>query len=153
MPKSQSISVRLTDADYSYLMQIRQNNAVTQSEKLRELIQMARQASPEPTSFSKAFVTSSDAIAPYKARVLQHPTQRSPFLLALFDLMAESAAHIETSDPKKQDDLEQSLVPAVVDFFDRILTQPTRTGTNDSPSMAEEEAILSRRLRAYLQDK
>lgn len=67
LSKSQSISVRLSQEDYSYLMKIDRNGAVTQSEKVRELISLARDA-VGTESFVRSYMASVETLLPYKAK-------------------------------------------------------------------------------------
>lgn len=115
--KSQSISVRLSEEDYAYLMQIRQNGALTQSDKVRELIAMARE-SMGAESFARSFMASAESIAPYRARYKAPDAERSSVVDAVFDLLTESAAVIQSQDKNTSTSrLERQLFPAVNDFL------------------------------------
>ena len=116
--KSQSISVRLSEKDYSYLMQIQQNGAVTQSDKVRELIAMAQEA-VGTESFTRSFLSSSEAVAPLRARYKSNPDQRSALIDAVLDLLAESAALLQAQPQAAV--LEQQLLPVSQDFIRRVL--------------------------------
>ena len=120
--KSQSISVRLSPEDYAYLMRIEQNAAVTQSEKVRELIRMAReQVGTE--CFSRAYLSASDAVAPYRALSKEFPEQRSDIVDTLLDLISETAAAVQSCD-KNQDfvrQLEQRFLPISESLIARLL--------------------------------
>ena len=119
--KSQSISVRLSEDDYAYLMAIRQNGALTQSDKVRELIAMAREA-VGTESFARSFITASDSIAPYRARYKSPESGRSVLNDAVFDLLTESAALIQSLDGKSgAADLERQLFPVLTDLLRRLL--------------------------------
>ena len=119
--KSQSISVRLSEDDYAYLMAIRQNGALTQSDKVRELIAMAREA-VGTESFARSFITASDSMAPFRARYKSPESDRSILNEAVFDLLTESAAIIQSQDSKAcAADLERHLFPVVSDLLRRLL--------------------------------
>lgn len=110
--KSQSISVRLSSEDYAYLMQIEQNGAVTQSEKVRELIRMAReQVGPE--TFSRAFLSSSSSVAPYLAASRAQPDDRSDLVELILGVLAETAASVQAvnKDEDFNASLESRLIP------------------------------------------
>jgi hypothetical protein len=120
--KSQSISVRLSPEDYAYLMRIEQNGAITLSEKVRELIHMA-QEQVGPESFSRAYLSSSECVAPYRALSKEHPDQRSDIVDALLDLVSETAAAVQTTNKNERftADLEKRLMPVSEALITRLL--------------------------------
>ncbi|WP_300425702.1 hypothetical protein [Thalassolituus sp.] len=119
--KSQSISVRLSEEDYAYLMEIRQNGAVTQSEKVRELIAMARE-SVGTESFARAFISASDTLAPLRARLHEHHDGRSAVIDASLDFLTDSAALLQSHQQDNQtQSLEAGLISASSDFIRRLL--------------------------------
>lgn len=119
--KSQSISARLSPEDYAYLMSIDRNGAVTQSEKVRELIAMARE-SVGMQSFSRAYISSSEAVLPIKARYAEG-NHRSLLVEALLDLLAEGAAAVQSCAEEESITplLEERSLPAIEAFLEKIL--------------------------------
>ena len=109
--KSQSISVRLSPEDYAYLMRIEQNGAVTQSEKVRELIRMAREQVGSE-SFTRAYLSSSEVAAPILAECKSDPESRSDVCEALLAGVAETAACVQATmrDDAFLRNLEQRLL-------------------------------------------
>ena len=119
--KTQSISARLSPDDYAYLMSIDRNGAVTQSEKVRELIAMARE-SVGVESFARAYIASGETILPIKARYTDE-NRRSLLVEALMEIVAEGAAAIQVCADEEQiaPALEQKALPAVESFLEKIL--------------------------------
>ncbi|WP_346838362.1 hypothetical protein [Microbulbifer sp. SAOS-129_SWC] len=119
--KTQSISARLSPGDYAYLMSIDRNGAVTQSEKVRELIAMARD-SVGMHSFARAYIASSEAVLPIKARYAEEEP-RSLLVEALLELLAEGAAAVQscTDDEQMAPQLERKSLPAIEAFMEKIL--------------------------------
>lgn len=121
--KSQSISVRLSPEDYAYLTRIEQNGAVTQSEKVRELIRMAREQVGSE-SFARAYLSASAVIAPILAQCKQAPESRSDLCEALLLGVAETAAAVQATS--RDDDfliqLEQRLLPVSEQLVQQLLT-------------------------------
>ncbi|MDP5208819.1 hypothetical protein [Microbulbifer sp. 2205BS26-8] len=119
--KSQSISARLSADDYAYLMSIDRNGAVTQSEKVREVIAMARE-SVGVQSLARSYLASAGAILAVKARYIEE-NQRSLLVEAVLELLAESAAMVQSSAASEPmaPSLEQGLVPVVDTFLEKIL--------------------------------
>ncbi|WP_295800200.1 hypothetical protein [uncultured Microbulbifer sp.] len=119
--KTQSISARLSADDYAYLMSIDRNGAVTQSEKIRELIAMARE-SVGVESFPRAYIASGETMLPIKARYADE-NHRSLLVEALLEIVTEGAAAIQVC--ADQEDfapaLEQKLLPAAEAFLEKIL--------------------------------
>ncbi|AQQ66288.1 hypothetical protein Mag101_00450 [Microbulbifer agarilyticus] len=119
--KNQSISARLSAEDYAYLMSIDRNGAVTQSEKIRELIAMARE-SVGVESYVRAYLASGETMLPVKAKYTDEP-QRSLLVEALLELITEGAAAIQVcanQDPIAPA-LEQKALPAVEAFLEKML--------------------------------
>ncbi|MCO1333009.1 hypothetical protein MO867_01525 [Microbulbifer sp. OS29] len=119
--KSQSISARLSAVDYNYLMSIDRNGAITQSEKVRELIAMARDSTRQVNSV-QAYLSSAEALLPLKARYLEE-SQRSLLIEAVLELLAESAAvvHNSTDCEPIAPVLERNLLPAVDAFLEKMV--------------------------------
>ncbi|KUJ83015.1 hypothetical protein AWR36_010770 [Microbulbifer flavimaris] len=143
--KSQSISARLSPEDYAYLMSIDRNGAVTQSEKVRELIAMARE-SAGAGSFALAYLTSTEAMLPVRARYAEG-TERSLLVEAVMDLVSEGAAAIQ-SCANQQDmvpALEKRALPAIDAFLNKLRLLSLAAGT-DRPS-----PDIGQTLREYLQ--
>ncbi len=122
LSKSQSISVRLSTEDYAYLMKIDRNGAITQSEKVRELIALSRD-SVGTESFSRAYIASSETLAPFKAKYKDEPESRSILIEATFDLITDSIAAIQSSSQTKEFNaqLESKLAPNIDAFIERLL--------------------------------
>ena len=120
--KSQSISVRLSAEDYDYLMHIEQNGAVTQSEKVRELIRMTREQIGTQ-SFTRAYLCASDAVAPYRALSKDIPDTRSDIVDGILDFIGEAAAAVQATDKNDQfvPQLEQRLLPVSENLIARLL--------------------------------
>ena len=120
--KSQSISVRLSQEDYAYLMRIDQNGAMTQSEKVREIIHMARDQ-VGPQSFTRAYLAASESIAPYRALNKENPNQRSEIIDTMLDLVSEVAASIQATDKDNEfvPNLESRMLPVAEDLISRLL--------------------------------
>lgn len=119
--KSQSISVRLSEEDYNYLMRIEQNGAVTQSDKVRELIAMARE-SVGTESFARSFITATQSVTPYRARYKDSGDDRSSLIDAVLDFLTESVAYIQAQPPRASaSELESKLLPVSTEFIRRIL--------------------------------
>lgn len=120
--KSQSISVRLSPEDYAYLMRIEQNGAITLSEKVRELIHMAREQVGSE-SFSRAYLSSSESIAPYRALCKELPEQRSDIVDAILDLVGETAAAVQATskDENFTKNIEARLLPVAEALVARLL--------------------------------
>ncbi|MEK9711905.1 MAG: hypothetical protein VW258_04990 [Thalassolituus sp.] len=119
--KSQSISVRLSEEDYAYLMEIRQNGAVTQSEKVRELISMARE-SVGTESYARAFISASDTLAPVRARLHEQHNQRSAVIDSCLDFLTDSAALLQSHQQNfAPEALEKGLITASSDLIRRLL--------------------------------
>ncbi|WP_105102688.1 hypothetical protein [Microbulbifer pacificus] len=146
--KSQSISARLSADDYAYLMSIDRNGAVTQSEKVRELIAMARE-SVGVESFARAYLAAGETMLPVKARYADE-NRRSLLVEALLELVAEGAAAIqvcadeETIGPA----LEQKTLPAAEAFMEKILL----VALQDEPRVIDPKAaeIIRQRLTDLL---
>ncbi|WP_231758861.1 hypothetical protein [Microbulbifer elongatus] len=119
--KSQSISARLSAEDYAYLMSIDRNGAVTQSEKVRELIAMARE-SVGVESFARAYLASNETMLPIKTRCADEEP-RSLLVEALLELVSEGAAAIQVCADQQPvaPVLEQKSLPAVEAFLEKIL--------------------------------
>lgn len=119
--KSQSISARLSADDYTYLMSIDRNGALTQSEKAREVIAMARE-SVGVQSLARSYLSSAEAILPVKARYLEE-NQRSLLVEAVLELLAESAAIVQnnTASEPMAPSLEKDLVPSVDAFLEKVV--------------------------------
>lgn len=130
--KSQSISVRLSPEDYAYLMKINQNGAVTQSEKVRELIHMAREAVGSE-SFTRSYISSAEAMASYKAKYKDLSKQRSVLLEAMFEFMTEAAAVIQSTPESEQygEALEASAIPAFEQLLETIV-----------PALVDDESLI-----------
>jgi len=113
--KNHSISVRLSSDDYDFLMAIDQNGAVTQSEKVRELITMAK-ASSQPTSFLQNYVQSQAAMAELKGNYIEASDTRVPSVEIILDCIAEAMAHIESTamDHHVGTQLEAKIMPIVL---------------------------------------
>ncbi|MBN8429447.1 hypothetical protein JF535_01160 [Microbulbifer salipaludis] len=118
--KSQSISARLSAQDYTYLMSIDRNGAVTQSEKVRELIAMARE-SLGSDSFVRTYLAASETMLPIRAKYIEDE-QRSLLVEALFDLVTEGAAAIQAcaDDESFASTLEDVSLPAITAFLEKI---------------------------------
>ncbi|AMX01280.1 hypothetical protein [Microbulbifer thermotolerans] len=146
--KSQSISARLSADDYAYLMSIDRNGAVTQSEKVRELIAMARE-SVGMQSFARAYIASSESILPIKARCVEE-RERSLLVEALLDLLAESAAAVQSCADKEPMTplLEQRALAAVEVFLEkiRLLALPGETRTANAETAQRLKKQLHRLL-------
>jgi len=121
LSKTQSISVRLSQEDYSYLMKIDRNGAVTQSEKVRELIALARDA-VGTESYTRAYMASAESLLPFKALYKESPEKRSVLIESLFELIIDAVASIQTtaqtSDFNTQ--LESSLIPTLESFVAQL---------------------------------
>ena len=117
--KSQSISVRLSEEDYAYLMEIRQNGAVTQSDKVRELIAIARESSGTG-SFTRAFLSATETTAPLRARLHEQSSERSAVIDAVLDFVTDSAALLQ-SQHSDAPALEASLLANSNEFIRRLL--------------------------------
>lgn len=119
--KTQSISARLSAEDYAYLMSIDRNGAITQSEKVREIIAMARE-SVGGDSLSRSYLSSAEAMLPLKARYLEE-NQRSLLIEAVMELLTESAAIIQNgaSNEPMAPELEKDLLPSVEAFLEMLL--------------------------------
>ncbi|WP_078082975.1 hypothetical protein [Microbulbifer mangrovi] len=119
--KTQSISARLSSEDYTYLMSIDRNGAVTQSEKVRELIAMAREA-VGVESFARAYLASAETMLPTRARYVDE-NQRSLLVEALLELVTEGAAAIQACSDQEAlaPALEQKALPAIETFLEKIL--------------------------------
>ena len=130
--KSQSISVRLSQEDYTYLMKINQNGAVTQSEKVRELIHMAREAVGSE-SFTRSYISSTGAMASYKAKYKYLSKQRSVLLEAMFEFMTEAAAVIQSTPESEEysEVLEASAIPAFEQLLETIV-----------PALVDDESLI-----------
>lgn len=152
--KSQSISVRLSEEDYAYLMAIHQNNAITQSDKVRELIAMARE-SVGTESFARAFMSASEVTSPIRARFHEHPALRSNLLDATLDFLTESAALMQSLHlPEDAARLELGIAAAASDFTRRFLPLVLQASggmtLNDGEQFIHREDLLAdiRRLSA-----
>ena len=119
--KTQSISARLSADDYTYLMSIDRNGAVTQSEKVRELIAMARE-SVGVESFARAYLAAGETMLPVKARYSDEH-ERSLLVEALLDFVTEGAAAIQVCADEQLigPALERKAIPAVEAFMEKIL--------------------------------
>ena len=146
--KSQSISARLSAEDYAYLMSIDRNGAVTQSEKVRELIAMARE-SVGVESFARAYLASGETMLPVKARCADEQP-RSLLVEALLELVTEGSAAIQVCLDQEPiaPMLEQKSLPAVEAFLDKILL----IALQEEPRLAEPHTAdrIRRRLKALL---
>jgi len=141
--KTQSISARLSPDDYAYLMSIDRNGAVTQSEKVRELIAMARD-SVGMHSFARAYISCSEAVLPIRARCAEEEP-RSLLVEALLELLAEGAAAVQscTDDENLAPQLERRALPAIEAFLEKILLlalqQDPRTTAPDSAARIKKQ--------------
>lgn len=148
--KNQSISVRLSQEDYAYLMQIQQNGAVTQSDKVRELIAMAREA-VGTESFARSFLSATEAVAPVRARYKNTPDNRSAVIDSVLDLLAESAALVQAQPVEAgAAQLEAQLLPVTLDFIRRLLPM-LLSQTGGSLADAENVRAGAGSLRAELE--
>ncbi|WP_237059952.1 hypothetical protein [Microbulbifer sediminum] len=120
LTKTQSISARLSPDDYAYLMSIDRNGALTQSEKIRELIAMARE-SVAVNSFARAYIAAGETILPIRARYAAEG-RRSLLVEALLDVVAEGAAAIQAcaNEEPLTPALEQRVLPVMASFLERI---------------------------------
>ncbi|MGL6161608.1 hypothetical protein [Microbulbifer sp.] len=136
--KSQSISARLSAEDYAYLMSIDRNGAVTQSEKVRELIAMARE-SVGMQSFARAYITSAEAVLPIKARCADEHKRSLP-VEALLELLAESAAGVQACVDEEEltPALERKTLPAIEAFLEKILL----VAAQENPRVANPDSAL-----------
>jgi hypothetical protein len=119
--KTQSISARLSANDYTYLMSIDRNGAVTQSEKVRELIAIAREA-VGPQSYARSYISSAEALLPLIARY-KDQGDRSLLVEALLDMMVEMSASIQAcrDEPLLALALEARALPAIDAFLEKLL--------------------------------
>ena len=133
--KTQSISARLSADDYAYLMSIDRNGAVTQSEKIRELIAMARE-SVGVESFARAYIASGESMLPIKARYTDE-NRRSLLVEALLEIVTEGAAAIQVCADEEAiaPVLEQKALPAVEAFLEKILL----LAAQDEPRLVDPE--------------
>lgn len=141
--KSQSISARLSAEDYTYLMSIDRNGAVTQSEKVREVIAMARE-SVGGNSLARSYLSSAEAMLPLKARYLEE-NHRSLLIEAVMELLSESAAILQNSfntEPMAPS-LEKDLLPTVEAFLEKMLLLSQQS----SPRSIHNESVLKIRER------
>ncbi|MBB3061112.1 hypothetical protein [Microbulbifer rhizosphaerae] len=136
--KSQSISARLSAEDYAYLMSIDRNGAVTQSEKVRELIAMARE-SVGMMSFARAYIASAEAVLPIKARCTDEQKRSLP-VEALLELLAESAAAVQACVDEEEltPALERKALPAIEAFLEKILL----VAAQENPRVANPDSAL-----------
>ena len=125
--KTQSISARLSADDYAYLMSIDRNGAVTQSEKIRELIAMARE-SVGVESFARAYIASGETMLPVKARYAEE-NRRSLLVEALLEMVTEGAGAIQACADKEliAPELEQKALPVVETFLEKVLLLAVQT--------------------------
>lgn len=143
LQKNQSISARLSAEDYAYLMSIDRNGAVTQSEKIRELIAMARE-SVGMHSFTRAYISSAESVLPIRARCADAP-HRSLLVEALLEFLAESAAAVQVcaNEETVVPALEQRALPAVEAFLEKILLlalqDNPRTAASDSAARIKKQ--------------
>ena len=147
--KTQSISARLSSEDYTYLMSIDRNGAVTQSEKVRELIAMARE-SVGVESFARAYLASAETMLPTKARYVDE-NQRSLLVEALLEMVVEGAAAIQACADEEPlaPALEQKALPAIETFLEKILL----VAVQKDPRLIDPRAAqtLQQRLKDLLQ--
>lgn len=147
--KTQSISARLSSEDYTYLMSIDRNGAVTQSEKVRELIAMARE-SVGVESFARAYLASAETMLPTKARYVDE-NQRSLLVEALLEMVVEGAAAIQACADEEPlaPALEQKALPAIETFLEKILL----VAVQKDPRLIDPGAaqIIQQQLRDLLQ--
>tara|TARA_A100001015_G_scaffold236156_1_gene268224 strand:- start:193 stop:597 length:405 start_codon:yes stop_codon:yes gene_type:complete len=103
-------------------MRIEQNGAVTQSEKVRELIRMAREQVGSE-SFSRAYLSSSEVAAPILAECKSDPESRSDVCEALLIGVAEIAASVQATmrDDAFLRNLEQRLLPVAEQLVKQLL--------------------------------
>ncbi|MFA0789459.1 hypothetical protein ACCI51_02805 [Microbulbifer echini] len=141
--KSQSISARLSADDYTYLMSIDRNGAITQSEKVREVIALARE-SLSGKNLASSYLFAAEAMLPIKARYVEE-NQRSILVEAVMEILAESAAvlHSNTDSEPLAPVLEKAFLPAVEAFLEKIslLVQ------QENPRSIHEESVLKIRER------
>lgn len=144
--KTQSISARLSPDDYAYLMSIDRNGAVTQSEKVRELIAMARE-SVGMESFTRAYISSAEAILPIRARYADE-SGRSLLVEALLEILAEGAAAVQVCADEENMALalEEKALPAIERFTEKLLL----VAMQDNPRVASAET--PQRIKQQLQN-
>ncbi|QIL90613.1 hypothetical protein GNX18_13220 [Microbulbifer sp. SH-1] len=146
--KTQSISARLSADDYTYLMSIDRNGAITQSEKVRELIAMARE-SVGVESFVRAYLAAGETMLPVKARYADE-NRRSLLVEALLELVTEGAAAIQVCTGEEQiaPALEHKALPIVDAFMEKILL----VALQDEPRLIDRQAaaIIRQRLTDLL---
>ena len=146
--KTQSISARLSPDDYAYLMSIDRNGAVTQSEKVRELIAMARE-SVGVESFARAYLASAETMLPIKAKCAEE-SSRSLLVEALLELVSESAALIQVCAEQKpfSPALEEKSLPAIETFLEKI----TLIALQAEPRLADPRsaAIIRNQLKSLV---
>ncbi|BBM01181.1 hypothetical protein [Microbulbifer sp. GL-2] len=141
--KSQSISARLSAEDYAYLMSIDRNGAITQSEKVREVIAMARE-STGGHSLARSYLSSAEAMLSLKARYLEE-NQRSLLIEAVMELLSESAAIFQNGSNTEPmaPSLEKDLLPTVEAFLEKMLLLSQQS----SPRSIHKESAMKIRER------
>lgn len=142
LSKSQSISVRLSQEDYSYLMKIDRNGAMTQSEKVRELISLARD-SVGTESFSRTYMSSVETLLPFKAKYKEAGT-RSILIEAAFEFLEDSITAIQRTSQADQFEksLESELIPGIELLVERLSLLVSEQGS--SINSVETEKLKSK---------
>lgn len=120
LSKTQSISVRLSADDYAYLMKIDRNGAVTQSEKVRELIALARDT-VGTESFTRAYMAATETLLPFKAQYKESPEQQSALIECVFELITDAVASIQST--AQSDDFNQHLEARLIPSLETLVMQ------------------------------
>ncbi|WP_299597856.1 hypothetical protein [uncultured Microbulbifer sp.] len=147
--KTQSISVRLSPDDYAYLMSIDRNGAFTQSEKVRELIAMARE-SVGVSRYAQSYLAAGESMLPIKSRYLEE-NHRSLLVESLLELVSESAAAIQvcTEEKRLAPALERRALPAIESFLEKMLL----LSVQDEPRLVDQDVAetIKQRVKNLLQ--
>lgn len=145
LSKTQSISVRLSQEDYAYLMKIDRNGAVTQSEKVRELIALARDA-VGTESFARAYIAATETLLPYKAQYKESSDQQSVLIECVFELITDVVASIQSTAQSEDFNqrLEERLIPSMESFLSQLKGLSKGHGTTLHPERTEKLLSLLR---------
>lgn len=135
LPKSQNISARLPQEDYDFLMGFKANEATTVSEKLRELIRLAKDQKEQNASIAKSIAANTKYLSGLKGTVKQIELEDGSYseILEIFFSLVPDLNAIATQDHRFQDkneliNLEKVLARRFFHLIDRVLrlsfTQP-----------------------------
>jgi hypothetical protein len=143
--KSQSISVRLSQEDYEYLMSVSDNGALTQSERVREVIRLARESS-NSESFMSSFIKGDAFLSHYAAKYFESTNNRSQMVEAVFDFLRQASPALDaySGNPDYVSLLEKSFLPALDALFTKLMHIPVLDLASEEETRDHVQQLLNK---------